>query len=199
MKRDWSVYYDAIEGKPPRKTLLKALDLFDKQALPPTARLGIDLGCGSGRDTFELLRRNWQVLAIDSSQTAISYLLNHSDLSFNLLKTQIARFEDLTLPSPTGLVNASFSLPFCSPKYFPDFWNQITASLRFGGPECGQLFGERDSWSTNNSMTFHTRNQIDILFENFEVEFFQEKEFIGYTALGDKKNWHTFDIVARKA
>ena len=118
---DWLAYYDAVQGKPPRKTLLKALDLFDKQPLPPTARLAIDLGCGSGRDTFELLRRNWQVYAIDSSQTAISYLLNHSDLSFNLLKTQITRFEDLTLPSPTDLVNASFSLPFYSPKYFPDF------------------------------------------------------------------------------
>ncbi|MDJ0773764.1 MAG: class I SAM-dependent methyltransferase [Mastigocoleus sp. MO_167.B18] len=152
---DWLAYYDAVQGKPPRETLLKALDLFDKQPLSPTTRLAIDLGCGSGRDTFELLRRNWQVYAIDSSQTAISYLLNHSDLSFNLLKTQITRFEDLTLPSPTDLVNASFSLPFCSPKYFPDFWNQITASLRFGGPECGQLFGDRDSWSTNNSMTFH--------------------------------------------
>src|SRR5262249_6611539 len=86
-KRDWPAYFKAVEAKPARDPLLKALENFDKEDAgqpaglvgtrndpppPPTTkqRLAIDLGCGSGRDTLELLRRaggGWRVLATDAT------------------------------------------------------------------------------------------------------------------------------------
>jgi tellurite methyltransferase len=198
-EHQWSAYYDAIKGKPPERTLLMALEFFDKESPSPITRLAVDLGCGSGRDTIELLGRGWRVSAIDSEQAAISQLLSHSHFPLDLLSTEIARFEEVSLPSPTDLINASFSLPFCSPRYFPDFWTRITASLHSGGRVCGQLFGDRDSWSTQDSMTFHTRKDVDILLRDFEIEFFEEEEFIGDTALDGQKNWHIFHMVAKKA
>ncbi|MEJ1932020.1 class I SAM-dependent methyltransferase [Nostoc sp. NIES-2111] len=35
-------------------------------------RFAVDLGCGDGRDTVELLRRGWRVLGIDGAQEAIA-------------------------------------------------------------------------------------------------------------------------------
>ena len=70
--RDWSAYYRAVAGRPPRDTLLKALDLFDLEKSPKSPRFAVDLGCGDGRDMVELLKRGWQVLAIDGNEEAIA-------------------------------------------------------------------------------------------------------------------------------
>jgi len=64
---EWSRYYDAVSDDP-RETLLDALDRFDAPGV------AADLGCGTGRDTVELLRRGWQVVAIDSEEEAIRRL-----------------------------------------------------------------------------------------------------------------------------
>ncbi|BAT54920.1 Methyltransferase type 12 [Nostoc sp. NIES-3756] len=70
-ERNWSAYYKAVEGRPPRETLLKALARLD--TFPTDApRFAVDLGCGDGRDTVELLRRGWRVLGIDGAQEAIA-------------------------------------------------------------------------------------------------------------------------------
>jgi tellurite methyltransferase len=60
-RRDFAAYYDGVKGRPPRPTLSRAADAF---AGPGFA---VDLGCGDGRDTIELLRRGWRVLAIDAA------------------------------------------------------------------------------------------------------------------------------------
>jgi hypothetical protein len=95
-------------------------------------------------------------------------------------------------------VNASFSLPFCPPEHFPSLWEKIVASLASGGRFCGQLFGDRDSWAIYTSMNHHTREQVEVLLQPFEVEVFEEEDHPGKTALGEDKHWHLFQIVARK-
>jgi tellurite methyltransferase len=57
----WIQYYQAVEGRPPRPTLVKALEYYtqDSQPLP---KFAVDLGCGDGRDTVELLNQGWRVL-----------------------------------------------------------------------------------------------------------------------------------------
>src|SRR6266480_3626651 len=65
MSTTWTRYYDAA-GEQPRETLLFALDRFDAEAGAEVGGLfAVDLGCGTGRDSIELLRRGWRVLAID--------------------------------------------------------------------------------------------------------------------------------------
>jgi hypothetical protein len=41
-------------------------------------------------------------------------------------------------------------------------------------------------------------SDIESLLQHFEIELFQEEHSDGKTALGNKKHWHIFDIVARK-
>lgn len=100
------------------------------------------------------------------------------------------------MPKSVDLVNASFSLPFCSPEYFGDFWEQIVLSLGNGGRFCGQFFGDRDSWASRTSMNHHTREQVEELLLPFKIEFFEEEYFWGKTALDEEKYWHIFHIVA---
>lgn len=199
--RRWAEYYQAVTGRPPRETLLTALNHFDNEATlkaRTVAGFAVDLGCGDGRDTVELRRRNWRVLAVDGEPDAIALLRNNPDIDRTYLETRVQRFEDLTLPPEADLINASFCLPFCPPEHFPELWREIEIALRSGGRFCGHLFGDRDSWAVFPDLTHHTRQQVDHLLTNFEVELLTEEEHAGKTALGEEKHWHLYHIVARK-
>ncbi|MGG6296388.1 class I SAM-dependent methyltransferase [Leptolyngbya sp. AN02str] len=192
----WIDYYRAIEGRPPRETLLKALTNCDAE--PAASRFAVDLGCGDGRDTVELLHRGWRVLAIDGEAAAIARLCQRPDISPQQLETRVERFEDLTLPEQVDLINASFCLQFCSPADFPAFWQKLVTAIRVGGRLCGQLIGDCDSWAAYAHMSHHTREQVMELLAPFELEWFEEEEHPGKTALGVEKHWHLFHLVARK-
>jgi tellurite methyltransferase len=193
---DWRRYYEAA-GDEPRETLLLALRRFDEE--DPRDRFAVDLGCGTGRDTFELLRRGWRVLAIDGQAEAIDRLLARRDLpsSGERLRTRVARFEEAEWPD-ADLVNSSFALPFCPPEAFDTVWRRIGSTLRPGGRFSGQLFGERDGWSGERELTFHTRSEVESLLGQFELERLDEVEEDGKTAVGTPKHWHLFHVVARK-
>jgi tellurite methyltransferase len=197
--RDWSAYYRAVAGRPPRDTLLKALELFELEKSTKSPRFAVDLGCGDGRDTVELLERGWQVLAIDGNEEAIAKLYDRKDIDSTWLETQVMRFENLTLPNSIDLINSSFALPFCRPDDFPTLWHKIIASLRSGGRFCGQLFGDRDTWATTYpNMPHYPKEKVEDLFQSFKVEYFEEEEHHGETAIGEQKYWHIFHIVASK-
>jgi len=188
--KDWSRYY-ASSGDSPRETLVEAATRFDAPGL------AVDLGCGNGRDTVELLRRGWRVIAIDAEPQAIELLRSRAG-DDPRLETQVARFADATWPD-VELVTASWSLPFCPPPRFPGFWRRIVSSLREGGRFCGQLFGDRDGWAPTEDITFLPRDRAEALFEEFELERFEEVEEDSHTVTGEPKHWHVFHVVARKA
>ena len=187
---DWGAFYDAVSERPPHETAIGALDRFDHPGF------AVDLGCGMGRDTMEMLRRGWRVLAIDGESEAIARLRERA-AGIPALETQVAAFEDATWPE-ADLVNASFSLPFCAPEEFDDVWERILASLPPGGRFSGQLFGDRDEWAGQKAMTFHTREQALGLLSGLELERFDEEDADGRTALGEPKHWHIFHVIARR-
>jgi tellurite methyltransferase len=197
LQTDWHDFYDAVEHSSPHDSLLKALTLFD-QGLG-CERFAIDLGCGSGRDTLEMLRRGWRVLAIDFQAEGIERL--QKDLvgpQRSRLQTRVAPFEDLHDLPECDFINASYSLPFCTPTHFDALWEMIIRAIQAHGRFAGTFFGERDSWAQKTGMTFHTRAQIETLLEPFEVEHLLEEDSDGKTALGEIKHWHTFEVVAFK-
>lgn len=191
-KRDWKAYYNAVANRPPRKTILTALASFSEPGI------AIDLGCGDGRDTVEILRQNWRVLAIDQEPEAIAGLLNRPHLNTQLLTTKILSFEELQIPSEIDLINASFCLPFCSPDAFPVVWKKITDALSVGGRFSGHFFGDRDSWCDGGLINCLSRSQIEKLLKHYQIELFEEEEHLGKTPMGEDRYWHIFHIVARK-
>lgn len=197
-QRDWSAYYQAVEGRGPRDTLLATLAYFEAETTWINPRFAVDLGCGEGRDTIELLNRGWQVLSIDGEEEAIERLRRRVEGVNERLETLVASFEAVNLPENIDLVNASFSLPFCPPASFPHLWQQIVNGLKIGGRFCGQLFGERDSWAKAGTVHYHTLNQVEALLRPFDIELLQEEERVGQTALGEEKHWHIFNLIVRK-
>lgn len=197
MARDWAAYYGKTIARPPRETLVGALNRF---AAEPASgpRMAVDLGCGNGRDTVELLRRGWRVLAMDAEPTAIDALLARDDLpTSGRLTTKVSRFEDADWPQ-ADLFNAGFSLPLCPPEDFPAVWRNIVAALTTGGRFAGQLFGDRDSFAGDPGVSTHTKAAAEGLLSALDVESFREEEEDGVTPRGQQKHWHIFHIVARR-
>jgi tellurite methyltransferase len=191
----WAEYYAATQDRLPRPTLLAALARFDAA---PARREAVDLGCGDGRDTIELLRRGWSVLAIDAEPAAIAALAQRPDLPpLAALSTLCRRFEDAAWPM-ADLVNSSFALPLCPPHLFAGLWQRIVLSLKPGGRFAGQLFGDRDGWAGNPDITHLGREAAENLLRGLEVELFEEEESDAVTPRGKPKQWHIFHIVARR-
>jgi SAM-dependent methyltransferase len=217
-KRDWPAYFRAVLGKPARETLLKALELFEREAAADArgaavVRTAIDLGCGEGRDTLELLRRGWRVTALDGHAQGIDLLLERVPAQERArVDARVQTFEALAAgtagagpawgawdaPGGYDLVNASFSLPFCPPAAFAPVWARVRSAIRPGGRFAGQLFGDRDSWAVIADRTHHRRSELDGLFEGFVLEELREDEKLDTDCAGTPKHWHVYHVVARK-
>ena len=199
VNENWENYYEKTGKRPPRETLLFALARFDEDNLKERKTLrAVDLGCGNGRDTVEMLRRGWKVLAVDAELSAIEGInARVTGENKTLLETQVARFEGVILPK-SELINSSFALPLVSPVDFPDLWDKILDALVPGGMVSCQLYGDRDSWVGNPTITFFAKSAIDALLFPLDVEYFREEEEDSTTPRGNLKHWHIYHIVARR-
>ncbi|OEC46069.1 methyltransferase type 12 [Pseudomonas sp. 1D4] len=186
-----TTYYNATQGAPPWPALLMAIEALGR----PGTR-GIDLGCGVGRDTLEMLRRGWEVVAIDHEPEAIERLLSQvPPEQLPRLQAHCARFEDSELPA-ADIVNSAFALPFCPPADFPALWQRIDDALAGGGIFCGNLFGERDDWA-GPGLTILSEKEVLALFAGWDMLHFEVIDRESTTARGITKRWHLFSVVAR--
>lgn len=205
-QRDWPVYFQAVSAQPPRDTLLRALRAIESNAPQSREYLAIDIACGEGRDTRELLRRThprWRVMATDYHAEGVRRTLDGVSIE-DMARVAVCQLpmEQLagtaTMPRQVDLINASFALPFCSPESFTDLWNWLIGSLRRGGFFAGQLFGNRDEWASIRPQSHFTREQALALLQPFDIEHIEEVEKLGDDAMGGRKYHHLFHIVARK-
>ena len=114
------------------------------------------------------------------------------------VSTELARFEDITDLPPADLVVAAYTLPFCPPASFDQLWSAVRGSLADGGRFSGNFFGPNDTWAGSPGMSFHSRADLELLFEGFEIEVFDETDDDGQAASGPK-HWHIFSVMARLA
>ena len=195
--RDWAAYYRWTAKRPPRELLLQTLHHIEWEHRRGRRRTAIDLGFGAGTDTLELLRRGWNVLAIDGQAAAARFLARRVPARYRgSLTCLVAPMEGLELP-PADLVYASFSLPFCAPDRFPALWSAIRASLRPGGHFAGQLFGDRDEWVGKRPFSFHSSRQVQRLARGLKIELLRESVEHGMS-FGGPKHWHFFDLILGK-
>jgi SAM-dependent methyltransferase len=192
---DWVGYYDEQGEREPRDVLLQVLERFDQEDRRGVA---VDLGCGQGWETSELLRRGWDVVAIDGQEEGIRRLRRRiPDDEAARLETVVSAMEDVIVPS-ADLVYASYSLPYCRRSVFPRLWDDIRAAIRPGGRFAGELFGDRDTWAaTEPEMNFFTIDDARALFDGMELEFFTEEEMED-EGWDEMKHWHVYHAIARR-
>jgi SAM-dependent methyltransferase len=188
----WRAYYEKIFGRPVNAFYRNAVIRFDQ---PGHA---VDLGFGAGIETRDMLDRGWKVSAIDKEQSAIDFILERVPPDqMPSLRTDVSAFESLNLPK-ADFVWAGLSLPFCAPEAFDTVWSKIIAALKPGGRFAGDFFGVRHAWSGNTDMTFHTREQVEALAEQLQLEYIQEGEGERQTAFDGYQKWHMISVLARK-
>ena len=111
----------------------------------------------------------------------------------------VTSFEDFDFGDQRyDLAAALFALPFNPPETFDGVFRRIKQSLKSGGVFCGQFFGVNDTWSNKETMTLHTKQQVEALFGDMVVIQLTEKEEDGTTANGTPKHWHVFHIITKK-
>ncbi|SNB55362.1 Methyltransferase domain-containing protein [Arboricoccus pini] len=192
----WQGYYDATAGRPPRHTLVTALQGFEREGIGPA--LALDLGCGAGRETLPMLRAGWRVVAIDSTSEGLERLRAALEPGLQAqLTLREDRLETADLPL-AKLVNASFVLPFLEKEAFLDLWQRINRALEKGGRFAGQLFGPDDSWVRRGTCHGHDRLEIDRLTKDYAVELLEEESHEGITPRGTTKYWHIWHLVLHK-
>ena len=192
---DWVGYYEEQGEREPRDVLMQALAMFKDEG---RRGLAVDLGCGQGFDTAELLRRGWEVVAIDATEEGIRRLRRRiPERHASRLRTVVSSMEDADVPT-ADLVFASFSLPYCRPQVFPRLWSDIREAIRPGGRFGGELFGDRDTWaSSEEDMTFFDIASARALFDGMELESFVEEENDD-EGWDEMKHWHVFHAIARR-
>lgn len=190
--RDWDNFHRITNNKPPRKNIVH---FISKYSITGKA---IDLGCGSGSDTIFLIKNNWNVLAIDSSNIEESIRSKLSNSEQENLRFEVQKFEKLKL-SKCDLLISNNSLPFCDKDYFRQMWIEICLNIKNDGYFVGNFFGINDEWNTPNAkMTFFSKKEVIELFNDFEILEIQEIEKDKPTAEGKMKHWHTIEIIAKK-
>lgn len=193
----WKSYNVEKSKESARPRLIKTLDRFFSNQTGKA----LDLGCGSGRDTKELLARGWSVDAVDFDEDAIELTSKLKNTYPNLTVIQ-SSFESVELRKNSyDLINASYSLPFCQPEKFPFFWKQIKQALKPNGIISCEFFGIKDSWKQDpvysSTITFHTREEIESMFSEFKIEALKEDESDGTSCGGAPKHWHLFLCIGR--
>ncbi|MGN6493918.1 MAG: class I SAM-dependent methyltransferase [Agriterribacter sp.] len=195
----WNQHYNEVSKKAlaPAATLNFALKQFNSEQLALEKKVAIDLGFGNGIDSLAVLADGWQLTAIDKESAAIEHLNQLvSDEDANRLNIIHQSFEEVAL-HPAMLINATFSLPFCTPQHFPLLWKNILIALQPGGRFAGHFFGVEDSWADREDMTFHTLALLQELFTGFSIEQFEETKRDGKTISGTAKRWHVYHVVAQ--
>lgn len=192
MERNISEYYKKTENYNAHKNVINFLSLN----VSPTE--AIDLGCGAGRDTIALIKKGWNVLAIDKEDTEEIIRKQLTDEEQKKMKFFHAKFGGMDIPK-TKLIVANYSLFFSKKELFNEIWKKIDDSIIQGGYFVGTFLGKNDSWAKEkNDMIILDRNTINEMFKEFKIIKYEESENDKKTALGKIKHWHIFDITAIK-
>ncbi len=191
----WPDYYDVTAERPSWTTTKTAAEAFG--AHPPEGpRFAVDLGCGAGRDSRELLRRGWRVLATDMTPEGPETLWRLTpEADRERLETEVSTLQAFEIPA-CDLVNANLILPFQPAHDYAATWARILAAIPVGGRFSGMLFAENDDAADDPGMTCPPASVIRDYLAGFEIEHWHEKEEDGQTALGEDHHFHLVEVVA---
>jgi tellurite methyltransferase len=198
----WARYYEVTVERPSWGTVRKAIELFAVEDAEKhdgaAARFAVDLGCGAGRDSRELLRAGWRVLSMDREQHGLDVLTKAAGPELGArLETRQGEFATFEVP-PCDLVNASLCLPFVERPVFDAMWRRIVAALPPGGRFAAMVFGDHDDSADEEGVTCLPGSEFRDLLDGFEIEHWSDTEEDTRTALGEPHHFHLIEFVARR-
>ncbi len=193
----WEQYFEKNKGRAVRPLYAKAIELVSLgQSGASTA---IDLGCGAGIESVDLLTRGWNVIGIDQESTSFTTVLELAGPQLaQKLTTVCSRFEDLIEIPAAEFIYSYHSLPFCHADHFDRLWTLIQNAVKPKGIFAGSFFGLNDEWVKSGHSTGVSTETLKRYLSNFDIIHYEEVEKAGPTALSRSKNWHFIDVIGRK-
>ncbi len=192
---DWAAYYRHTLGREPRPIFTKGMAAASAVATTPGQ--AVEIGFGDGTETLALLASGWSVLAIDRAPDAGKVLRSLvPEVDADRLTIQTESAESVDLP-PFDLLYSGYALSFLEPAAFSRFWSNLRDRLRPGGLVVLNIFGVRDTWAGDSSMTFLDGDAVRHLLDGLEVLAIDEEDQDGDSFIG-AKHWHVFDVIARR-
>lgn len=192
---DWSDFHRRSLLRPVRELLRRTVGCFELEEQEPG--VAVDLGCGAGAETIELLRRGWQVHAVDSDSGGIRLLEGSiPESSRALLKTHVANFDKFDFPC-CDLIWAGYSWPYCAAEFWPDLLKRMVEALRPNGRLAGDHFGEKHAWAGEPSIHTVAEAELREQLKHLVVEAFDIEDGFRPSA-GGLTRWHAFGVAARK-
>lgn len=157
-----------------------------------------DIGVGAGIDTEYLLSKGHEVTAIDKEDASIKKANFNIKNQKNLTLKQ-CDIKDFQLKN-NDLTVAMASLPFLSREVFLRTWTNIYKALNHQGLFVGSIFGDKDEWVSFKNMSFLSNKEFDTLLTKtpYDIDFFDEVMFNGFTQARTKKFWHLYYFILRK-
>lgn len=192
---DWAAYYRHTLGREPRPLFNKGMAAASAAAAVPGQ--AIEIGFGDGTETLALLSAGWSVMAIDPAPDAARVLRSRIPAGdTDRLTIETASAASVDLP-PFDLLYSGYVLSFLEPAAFSRFWSNLRDRLRPGGHIVLNIFGVRDTWAGDSSMTFLDGDAVRYLLDGLEVLAIEEEDQDGDSFTGPK-HWHVFDVIARR-
>ena len=193
----WEQYFEKNKGRPVRSLYAKAIELVPVfESGHPTA---VDLGCGAGIETADLLQRGWNVIAIDREPASISAVVELNGLqSHQKLRTICSSFEDLIEVPAAEFIYSYHSLPFCHSDHLDRVWGLIRDAVKPNGIFAGSFFGLNDEWVKSGHTTGISSEGLAQYLSTFDIIHYEEVEKVGNTALSGPKLWHFIEVIGRK-
>lgn len=184
----WTKYQERTASGKPRSLVIDALShITEKEA-------ALDLGAGALNEAQFLLEQGFkEVVAVDLTPQFKTLSLPEG-ARFQYVQGSIESYD--FPPGHFDLVSAQFTLPFLSKDAFERVWVGISQTLKPRGIFAGQLFGERDDWSSDSGMTFHSKEGVEELVKEYGTVICNEREYVEKDARA--KHWHYFDLILRK-
>lgn len=191
----WDGFVRHNRLRPPRELLRRTLGAFALEGRAPG--VAVDLGCGSGPDTVELLRAGWTVHAVDTNATGLQLLCDGVPPdAAPRLHTHPVPLQEVALPR-CDLVWSSWALPYCPADRWPDLLGRIVAALNPGGRLAGDLFGPRHAWAGEEGIFTIDEAMLRQQLSPLVLEAFDTEDGLRPSA-GAMTRWHAFGISARK-
>lgn len=185
--KDWSNYQNNTYNNEVCELLIKFLEKYNISD-------SVDLGCGAGNETVYMIKKGINVTACDRQLNKELILNRLSDEEAEKINFIESDFININIPK-TQCICSFFSIPFCNPKEFNNLWNKIYNAIDNEGYFVGQLFENRDAWSTNEDINTFTIEKTKQLLEKYKILNFKEFEFVRKS---DNKKWHFYNIIAKK-
>lgn len=191
----WKKYYQFVAQRYPRELLISSMKRYGDRGT--FGGMAVDFGCGPGIETFELLRKGWQVLATDVTPEALDLVQKGvPEDARSRLETQVASFESVELPQ-ADLIWAGVSLPFCPRGHISQVLENICKALKPGGRFVGDFFAPNHEWAPEDHVTTMQEAEIKDAFSELELEYWMEHEGERITTHGPT-HWHAYGVVFKK-